>query len=97
MSPVWPVGVEVIGERPSRQHPENPDPDRSMENAVVPLVALPKDGLFHASFENSGCIRPNATTVNRSTCCSICHHSEVALATEARDLLTLTLASSFGL
>ena len=48
MTDVRPVGVQVIGQRIAGQHPEHPDPDGSMQNAVVILVSFAKDSLFHA-------------------------------------------------
>src|ERR1035441_7187114 len=52
MPTVGTMRVQVIGERVSRQHPENPDPDGSMQNALVPLIAFPKDGSFHRYFSS---------------------------------------------
>src|SRR5437763_1805947 len=41
------VRIKIIGERKSGKDPEYPEPDGCMENAVVLLVALPEDSLFH--------------------------------------------------
>ena len=47
MPAVGPVGVQVVGQRVSGQNPEHPDPDGSVQNAVILLVAFAEDGLFH--------------------------------------------------
>src|SRR5208337_2027213 len=47
MPPIGPVRVQVVSQRISGQNPEHPDPDGSVQNAVILLVAFAEDGLFH--------------------------------------------------
>src|ERR1017187_3071178 len=71
MPPIGPMRVQVIGERVSGKHPENPYPDGSMQNAIVPLVAFPEDGSFHRYFSSIAAIarvtQTNAYSSSRPT------------------------------
>ena len=63
MPAVRPVCVEVVGQRVPWQDPEHPNPDGSVQNPVVVLVAFPKDRLFHAYFDPTGKYADGATAL----------------------------------
>src|SRR6516162_463248 len=70
VSSVRAARVEVIGQRISRQYPENPDPDGSMKDPVVALVACAENGLLHTYFSRiAGAVRVrNAASGVTTTC-----------------------------